>query len=102
MSLQKIVFFSLFVLLASSIAGCEKEIVVRCHSECTNLKFGDEKVGTMYEGEEKKVSIPSTGKTLVKWTNYDDGSESDEIRGSEAEDGKVWHLYYGYGSWDEW
>lgn len=84
------------------IAGCEKDIVVRCHSDCTNLKFEDESIGTMSSGEERTVPVKALGTTLVTWTNYDNGSESDEIVGVEAKDGKVWHLYYGYGSWDEW
>jgi hypothetical protein len=84
------------------LAGCEKDIIVQCHSDCTNLKFEDEDIGVMLSGEERTVPVKSLGTTTVTWTNYDNGSESDEISGVDAEDGKVWHLYYGYGSWEEW
>ena len=79
-----------------------KEIIVHCHSECTNLKFDDDiVVGTMLAGEEISVPIRSSDNTTVSWINYDHGMEFDEIGASEIEDGRTWHLYYGFGLFEE-
>jgi hypothetical protein len=81
----------------------QKEIIIRCHSECTKLTFDEDMVvGTMHTGEEATVSIRIAGNIPVTWTNYDNGAVLDEINGDDAEDGKVWHLFYGYGAFEEW
>jgi hypothetical protein len=84
------------------LSGCRKEITIQCHSETTNLKVGDETIGYMAAGAQEDVEIKGLGRTLVKWTNYDGEAESETIYGEDVEDGAVWHLYYGYGSFDEW
>ena len=93
-----------FFLLAAALclAACEKDITVQCHSDTTNLKFEDEYMGALLAGETRTVPVKSMGTTLVTWTNYDNEAQSEEIYGADVEDGKVWHLYHGYGSWDEW
>ncbi len=83
-------------------SGCEKEITIQCHSDTTNLKVGDENIGTLLQGEQKDVGVKAVGKTLVKWTNYDGEAQSETLAGADVEEGAVWHLYHAYGSFDEW
>ncbi len=77
--------------------SCTDTITVRAHADVTDLEFEDEHVGTLNAGQEAEVDV--RGRTLVTW-KYEGYSESDRL--SNPEDGKVWHLYASYGSWDEW
>lgn len=101
---MKISLVPMMVLISSLLwlTACEDEITVQCHSDTTDLKFEDEYIGTIAAGETRTVPVKTMGSTLVTWTNYDNEAQSEEIYGRDVEEGKVWHLYHGYGSWDEW
>ncbi len=92
----------ILVVAAMVVLGCKKEITIQCHSDTTDLKVGDENIGTLLAGDQRDVEIRGVAETLVKWTNYDDEAQSETIQGVDVEDGEVWHLYHAYGSFDEW
>jgi len=91
-----------FVIAALACVACKKEITIQCHSDTTNLKVDGENVGDLTAGDSEDVEVPGVGSFLIKWTNYDGEAESETLFGENVEDGAVWHLYYSYGSFDEW
>jgi len=93
-----------FALLAVALgcAACQKQITIESHSDTTDLKVDGEKIGDLMQDETKKVDVPAVGSFEITWTNYDDEHQSETLWGENISDGDTWHLYHGYGSFDEW
>ena len=99
MNAKAAVRVTLIVLLVLTFISCNADITVHSHADVTELEVGDTHIGSMSRGSEVGVTVDKSGRTLVTW-KVNGASESDYMRGPE--DGRVWHLYESYGSFDEW
>lgn len=89
------------LMMSFAFTGCGKDIVVVAHSECVDLRVGDEKVGALTVNEKASVTIREYGATRVKWLNEEEVEVTDTIWGEDAEDNDIWHLYLDYGSFNK-